>query len=320
MPFFGTRQAFESLSDDQRELVREKRLSATMTLPAWAELLDGIDAFDRKADSDRHTIGTLGAMLVVAGTAVMVLGAMRHMTALAWLAGVLGLCGVLLLLWKYFAERLDLPEKPRTFAREVVETLGSTLPAGAPVHLELDLGFGTREDTHQEQRSKREGFILFSETKRTTDDLWEQPLLAGSADLADGSRLVVRAVNRIRRTVEESRQPQVHMKGMGIGWVADGPGSRHRNRSGWSVEVRFQTESEIEVTLSMRGSHPSIAAGSGHTPNGDAWAVVVGPSGTQATVRRSSWAQGIHAPSRDDLNALLQEARRRLTPGVVVAG
>ncbi len=304
MPFFGTRQALAALSEEQRDLLQEKCIAGERPVAAWIKFLNEVDRFDRKTDDDRNTVQLLAGLGVLAGVVCVLLGAVKQVPAAFVLGAALGLAGIGLGVWSFLVARFDLPEKPRAFAREVLDKLAPLVPPGSPVRLELDLGLSARDGTHETQRGT--GSLFFGDSRRTTDDQWVHPILGASAALADGNRLIVRALTRIQRTVIE----EMRRRGIGPSY-----GSSRRRRV-VDRETRFQTESEIELTLQSPPGRSSARPGKGSTSMGDFWAVEAANNGTSVTVRRNSYDQGIRMPSMDDWDAVMSEARRRLAGGV----
>jgi hypothetical protein len=206
-------QIYQTLTPQQRGLLKAKRIEAAYVPADWLTLLGSVAEFDRCSDSARKFAGwsgCLGVIVLIVG--IFILGSDPEWRsdvpgwAAAAVAGLL-VFYILVSAVAYFRLRgIDMPNKLRQFVVPAITILREDMEPSEPLSLKLDLRGGTLKEKQTDEQSSGPGYPKVVESYFT--DRW----MSGSARLADASSVQWEIVDYIRQRKTTKRNPRGKIK------------------------------------------------------------------------------------------------------------
>lgn len=169
-----------------RNLIRRKRLQATLPLETWARALQQLAAFDRAHDARRSRWGCTAAVLIPVAVASFFLQDWKPITG--------GLVLLALALVRYlWLRRVDLSNDCRALLVPLVEALREDFRADRAVTLRLDLRGATKDKIIR--RGKVQPPPQNTRIKSLTQTVYADPWCRLDGQLANGHRLRLAVTN-----------------------------------------------------------------------------------------------------------------------------
>lgn len=197
------------LTEEQKRILRNKKLEANRPPAALLELLGPLADYDRDADRARSRLGWTAIVFclvtVAAAFGALQLGfSIASIVALALLAAA---AITAIVLWSRLIS-LDLSNNLRAFALPVLALLSEDMEPSEAVRIRLDLSSCTAKE---KLTSKSEPYRSGAYHK-VVDTFYLDPWMEGEAVLADGSRLSWSVTDRIREQNKTKRNPRGKIK------------------------------------------------------------------------------------------------------------
>lgn len=203
MNLFNALQAYQSLTADQKLFVKERTVEGTTTPDEWLNLFSKVAAYDSLRDSSSKTFGWAGCGCLVSGIILFILGVST--VALLPVAIIFIMVAVVLAIF-FFKRRKDVPNHLRLFVVPLLSILREEMINGELLYLRLDLRGGSVPDKMYSNQLSKTGLKLQSQGSKIKEEFFQDPWISGSAKLADGTRLQMRVVDRVRKREETKRR------------------------------------------------------------------------------------------------------------------
>lgn len=193
--------ALNSLSGDEKALLKSKQIEAERTPDEWLALLKKFGNFDKQADGARYFTGGIGC-----------LGSLLAVGALI-LTAVIGIFGLLLLLLSlafavagvsayFYLKRFDVPGD--VLINKVIPillVLREEMASADKLKMRLDLrGFALAEKLRNQSQPYKSGAY-----HKVVDSFYQDQWFDGDATLADGTRLIWSLTDLARRQNKTKR-------------------------------------------------------------------------------------------------------------------
>jgi len=203
MNLFNALQAYQSLTSDQKLFVKERTVEGTTTPDEWLKLFSKVAEYDRLRDSSSGTFGWAGCGCFVLGIILFIVGV--SIVILLPFAIIFIVVAIILAIF-FFKRRKDVPNHLRLFVVPLLSILREEMDTGEQLYLRLDLRGAMVPDKMYSNQLSKTGLRLQSSGSKIKEEFFQDPWLAGSAKFADGTRLQLRVVDRIRKREENKKR------------------------------------------------------------------------------------------------------------------
>jgi hypothetical protein len=203
MNLFDALQAYQSLTADQRLFIKEGLVEGTTTPEEWLKLFSEVAEYDRLRDASSKTFGGLGCGCLLLGVILFFIGVST--VALLPVAIIFIVVAIILAVF-FFKRRKDVPNHLRLFVVPLLAILREEMDAGEQLYLRLDLRGNTLPDKMYNNQLSKGGLRLQSSGSKIKEEFFQDPWLAASARLADGTRVQMRVIDRVRKREETKRR------------------------------------------------------------------------------------------------------------------
>lgn len=230
----GVWKAYRSLNDEQKRIVREKRLDVNKPVDEILTLLKPVVAFDA-AESNVGKWGCLASLAIVGAVLFAAFGGVVPRIIRLPIALALLVYGVLTLIFFFWAKRIDISDYLRGFVVPLLSLFREDIDRGQPVHLKMDL----RAPAIDEKRQSVGKPYAVGAYHKIIDTVYLDPWLETDAVLADGSRLHWAITDTI---VKHSKTKK----------TASGK---------YKTKTKYTRKSDIDVDLTLKKKMYSFASG-----------------------------------------------------------
>lgn len=203
MNLFKALEAYRSLTLDQKLFVKERTVEGTTTPDEWLLLFSKVAEYDSLRDSSSTTFGWAGCGCLVLGIILFIVGV--SIVIVLPLAIIFIIVATILAIL-FFKSRKDVPNHLRLFVVPLLSILREEMHSGERLYLRLDLRGATVPDKVYSNQLSKTGLRLQSHGSKIKEEFFQDPWLASSAKLADGTRLQMRVVDRVRKRQETKKR------------------------------------------------------------------------------------------------------------------
>lgn len=203
MNLFKALQAYQSLTSDQKLFVKERTVEGTTTPDEWLRLFSKVAEYDSLRDSSSSTFGWAGCGCLVSGIVLFIIGVST--VALLPVAIIFIIVAIILAIF-FFKRRKDVPNHLRHFVVPLLSILREEMRTGEQIYLRLNLRGATVPDKMYSNQLSKTGLRLQSSGSKIKEEFFQDPWLAGSLRFADGTRVQLRVVDRIRKREENKKR------------------------------------------------------------------------------------------------------------------
>lgn len=220
-------QAWRSLSAEQKEILRDKRLELNRPIDELMALLKPLAACDAMVDKSRTPLGcTFGVAIALTIVAAATLG---------MIAALVMLAVTITLGYLYFwMKRIDVSNNFREFVIPVLAVFREDIEPSHPVHLTLDL---TSPTVAAKKQSEKPPYAEGAYHK-IIETIYVDPWMSAEALLVDGTKLSWRVTDSIRERQKTKRNA----------------------RGKYKTKTKHLKKTDLEVSLRLRKKTYDLAA------------------------------------------------------------
>jgi hypothetical protein len=227
MNLFKALQAYQSLTPDQKLFIKERTVEGTTTPDEWLKLFSKVAEYDSLRDSSASAFGGAGCGCLALGILLFIIG----VSTVALLpVAILFIIVAIILATFFFKRRKDVPNHLRLFVVPLISILREEMHTGEHLYLRLDLRGGTTPDKLYSKELSKSGLRLQTKGSKIKEEYFQDPWLASSAKLADGTRLQMRVIDRVRKREE----------------------GKIRTSGKYKIKTKYKIKSRVEARLQFK--------------------------------------------------------------------
>jgi hypothetical protein len=226
-------KVYRSLTAEQKQALRDKRLDLTQPIAALIEFLKPLAACDKLSDKVRTKLGcTFGIAIVVLIASLFVFAGSWGPIGLVVVGVIAAVMIASFFLWRWTAS-IDVSNNFRQFTMPVLTVLREDFDPARPVHLVVDL---TAPTTDAKKKSEGEPYIK-GVYHKVIDSVYVDPWMSLDGVLVDGTKLSWSVTDAIRERKKTKKTARGKIK----------------------TKTRYKKKSDIEVSMALRKkTYPTV--------------------------------------------------------------